>query len=67
MTATSVAPGNQRIVRVWFGPHIIATQTAEPALAARYEGAMRRRFAELRVTNQLVGDAKVAPPSGAEG
>jgi len=39
-------------VRVWFGATPIANYTAEPAAAARYEAAMRRRFAGLRVTNE---------------
>jgi hypothetical protein len=37
-------------VRVWFGPHVIADYQASPHMAARYEQAMRRRFAGLRVT-----------------
>lgn len=63
---TSVAPGNQRIAQVWSGLHVIASYTAEPALAARYEGAMRRQFAGLPVTNRLVGGSKVAPQPGTE-
>ncbi len=42
-------------VRVWFGEHVIAQYIAEPALAARYEQAMRRRFAGLKVTNDRLG------------
>lgn len=38
-------PDARRLVRVWFGSHVIATQVAEPAFAARFEAAMRRRFA----------------------
>ncbi|MFI5736155.1 hypothetical protein ACIA49_38935 [Kribbella sp. NPDC051587] len=45
----------RRRVRVWFGEHVIAQYVAEPALAARYEQAMRRRFAGLKVTNDRVG------------
>jgi hypothetical protein len=44
-------------VRVWFGTHVIATQIAEPALAARFEAAMRRRFASCRVTNEPVSSS----------
>lgn len=39
-----------RCVRVWFGEHVIAEYTAEPATAMRYRAAMTRRFASLRVT-----------------
>lgn len=53
-------PATKRRVRVWFGEHVIAQYIAEPALAARYEHAMRRRFAGLRVTNDLLGPAAVA-------
>ncbi|GAB3943678.1 hypothetical protein GCM10029976_066650 [Kribbella albertanoniae] len=66
MTSSS-ALGGRRTVRVWFGQHIIAMYTAEPALAARYESAMRSRFAGLRVTNQLVGTTAVAPQAGDKG
>jgi hypothetical protein len=45
---------HRRRVRVWFGEHVIAQYVAEAALAARYEQAMRRRFAGLRVTNDLL-------------
>jgi hypothetical protein len=37
-------------VRVWFGEHVIADYSGEPALVVRYANAMRRRFAGLRVT-----------------
>lgn len=47
--AAQVAPRHR--VRVWFGAHPIAAYVAEPALAARYETAMRRRFGRLKVTN----------------
>jgi hypothetical protein len=44
-------------VRVWFGTHVVADYEAVPQLAARYEDAMRRRFAGLRVTSEeLAGD-----------
>jgi hypothetical protein len=39
-----------RCVRVWFGEHVIAEYTAEPETAIRYQAAMTRRFASLRVT-----------------
>jgi len=46
---------HRRRVRVWFGEHVIAQYVAEASLAARYEQAMRRRFAGLKVTNDLLG------------
>ncbi len=46
-----------RCVRIWFGSHVVAEYEAAPQLAARYEDAMRRRFAGLRVTNEeIAGD-----------
>lgn len=39
-----------RCVKVWFGEHVIAEYIAEPATAIRYQAAMTRRFARLRVT-----------------
>jgi hypothetical protein len=53
--AEAPLPTARRRVQVWFGSHPIATYVAEPALAARYEAAMRRRFAGLRVTNNPIG------------
>jgi hypothetical protein len=50
-TATATQTSERRRVRVWFGEHVIADYTAEPALAERYAHAMSRRFAGLRVTN----------------
>ena len=50
----------RRRVRVWFGAHVIAQYVAEAPLAARYEQAMRRRFAGLRVTNDLLGPQESA-------
>jgi hypothetical protein len=41
-------------VRVWFGKHVIAQYVADPPRAAHYEQAMRRRFAGLQVTNDLL-------------
>jgi len=46
---------HRRRVRVWFGEHVIAQYVAEAPLAARYEQAMKRRFAGLKVTNDLLG------------
>jgi hypothetical protein len=40
---------------VWFGEHLIVEHISEPAFAARFEGAMRHRFASLRVTNEPLG------------
>lgn len=51
MNAPTAVPDQRCRVRVWFGEHPIADYTAGSALAARYESAMRRRFAGLRVTN----------------
>lgn len=59
MLAEAALPVARRRVQVWFGSHPIATYVAEPALAARYEAAMRRRFAGLRVTNVPIGMADV--------
>lgn len=39
-----------RRVCFWFGEHVIAEYTAEPATAMRYQAAMTRRFAALRMT-----------------
>jgi hypothetical protein len=61
-----LALGNRRTVRVWFGQTVIAHYTAEPALAERYENAMRRRFAGLATTNEPVG-SPVVPPAPGEG
>jgi hypothetical protein len=40
-----------RVVRVWFGSHVISSLKAEPALAKRHQDAMQRRFMSCRVTN----------------
>lgn len=53
--AETPLPTDRRRVCVWFGSHPIASYVAEPAPAARYEAAMRRRFAGLRVTNEPIG------------
>ena len=44
----------QRRVRVWFGQHAICDYRADADLATRYAAAMNRRFAGLRITNQLL-------------
>jgi len=56
-TLTSTPP--RRRVRVWFGERVIVDHVTDPESAARFEGAMRRRFASLRVTNEplAVSDA----------
>jgi hypothetical protein len=53
MTATELASPQRRIC-VWFGEHKIVEHVSEPAYAWRFETAMRRRFASLRVTNEPV-------------
>jgi hypothetical protein len=50
-----------RRVCVWFGEHKIVEHVSEPASATRFEGAMRRRFACLRVTNEPVTVRDVEP------
>lgn len=45
-------PAAKHRVCVWFGEHVIVDHVAEPAVAARFEAAMRRRFASLRVTTE---------------
>lgn len=51
--ADASAPAERR-VRVWFGEHVIADYTAEPADALRYQAGMTRRFASLRITIEPV-------------
>jgi hypothetical protein len=55
MTTAAAETVPRRKVKVWFGEHVIAQYVAEPALAQRYEQAMKRRFAGLRVTNEPLG------------
>jgi hypothetical protein len=56
MTTVAETPlPSDRGVRVWFGEHIIAEYTAEPETALRYQAAMTRRFASLRVTIEPAG------------
>lgn len=52
---TASVDRRRRRVRAWFGKHAIADYMGEPALAARYEQAMKRRFARLLVTNDPLG------------
>ena len=49
-TLVDASQPSERRVRVWFGEHVIAEYTAEPAKAIRYQAAMTRRFFSLRVT-----------------
>lgn len=46
----------RRRVRVWFGETPISDYVAAPDIAERYEAAMRRRFAGLRITNEPLPD-----------
>jgi hypothetical protein len=46
----------RRRVRVWFGDKQICDCVAVAELAGRYEQAMRRRFAGLRVANEPLPD-----------
>jgi hypothetical protein len=50
MRVANETQDKRRTVRMWFGDHIVAEYVAEPPLATRYERAMRRRFAGVRVT-----------------
>lgn len=61
-TTRSDPGAGRRRVRVWFGSHVIADYIAEPGLAARYEQAMRRRFAGLKVTSDPVAAPVTAAP-----
>lgn len=56
-----VAPSTRR-VRVWFGEHVVADYAAEPDRAAQYEEAMQRRYAGLRVTNELLPLTRLSGP-----
>lgn len=66
MMTIPITLDGRRTVRVWFGQHVIGRYTAEPALAERYQQAMRRRFAGLPVTNDPVG-TPATPPAPGEG
>ena len=50
MIVTQLPQPTDRRVRVWFGEHVIADYTAEPAKAIRYQACMTRRFASLHIT-----------------
>lgn len=52
--ATFTSPDSRDHVQVWFGDFPIASYSAEPALAARYAGAMRRRPPTQRVTHKQI-------------
>lgn len=62
MTETRETPATQRRVRVWFGAHAITDHIATADQAERYEEAMRRRFASLRVTSEPVLTGSTAEP-----
>lgn len=53
MTALQPEPLDRRVC-VWFGEHNVVEDVSEPEFAARFEGAMRRRFGSLRITNEPV-------------
>lgn len=60
-TVTESPLPTDRRVRVWFGEHVIADYTAEPAKAVQYQKAMTRRFYGLRVTiDPAVPDADLS-------
>jgi hypothetical protein len=51
VTALAEAPfPSDLCVKVWFGEHVIAEYASDPVTALRYQAAMTRRFASLRVT-----------------
>ncbi|MGY4767541.1 hypothetical protein ACXC9Q_11555 [Kribbella sp. CWNU-51] len=53
------APATEQPLRrvcVWFGEHLVIDHVSDPDYAARFEDAMRRRFASLRVTNEEATD-----------
>jgi hypothetical protein len=51
-----------RRVCVWFGEHKIVEHVSAPDYAARFEAAMRRRFASLRVTNEPIAAVQDVDP-----
>ncbi|MEV0287917.1 hypothetical protein AB0H36_27705 [Kribbella sp. NPDC050820] len=65
MTTATAPVAPLRIVRVWFGPHIIAEYRAEAGLAGRYAAAMARRFPSLNVTNQPTNPPLAQAPDSA--
>jgi hypothetical protein len=62
MTTAREQNASLQRVCVWFGEHKIVEHVAETMHAARFEDAMRRRFASLRVTNEpvAVSDAELS-------
>jgi len=62
MTTAMEQNASLQRVCVWFGEHKIVEHVAETMDAARFEDAMRRRFASLRVTNEpvAVSDAELS-------
>jgi hypothetical protein len=54
MTTAVEHDSAHRMVSVWFGEYKIVEHVADPDYAARFEAAMRRRFASCRVTNEPV-------------
>lgn len=52
MTAPLDSRPDDHRVCVWYGKHKIIEHFADQANAARFEAAMHRRFASLRVTNE---------------
>lgn len=60
--ATTPLPTDRR-VRVWFGPHVIASFVGDQVAAARYADGMRQRFASLRITHEpaaVIADAELS-------
>lgn len=41
-------------VQVWFGSHVIADYRADREHAERYAAAMDRRFAGLKITDEII-------------
>jgi hypothetical protein len=54
MSTPAIEQPQMRRVCVWFGEHKIVEHVSDPAYAVRFEEAMRRRFASLRVTNEAI-------------
>ena len=54
MAATATRPARRHRIRVWFGEHMIADHTADEPYAERYAAAVARRFAGLKITDDLV-------------
>jgi hypothetical protein len=60
-----VIEGSDRVrVRVWFGPHLIYTYSADPVAAQRYAAAMRRSFSGLQVSVDEADTAGLRPLPG---